>query len=879
MQVPNGKNKAPCGGGHVCYRALFNIYINDILVLVSDLNNVTGDPPSGRLDGIGDNIYDRYSQTTISKDISQKIGAAATNDQLLLSIRPAPSNSNPHFGVTWVRMKDSDGKIVFSSCVNGSPDAPPVVVVPVVTPTPSLTTSKRASGCDKQAIKISIPMDQINTINNEFNYSHLCLRVKTEDQTYSNAVCVDIVPNSPLVCTPTPTSTPTTTTTPTTTPTKTPTTTPPPTPTRTPTSTPVCNVSAQLVNMTMVPVGNVGNVADTGSGTFVSGYGSVAYSYQIGAFEVTGSEYTAFLNAVASTDTHGLYYDPANYGPDNMGTNRSGARISRSGESGSYTYSVLDNTGNFPIALVTWWNCVRFCNWMSNGQPSGVGQNGTSTENGAYTLPTGVISGPVIAANLINPNTNWIPTFRMPTENEWYKAAYYDPTLNSGSGGYWTYATRSNDVLTATIGNTQTIVDVGTKSPSFYGTYDQSGSVEEKMESDDSTVWSPEHETDPNVIPYRGGRYFDYQDNPTGTWWDESWVASDSRYEVNSDNADSMMGFRLASSSPCVPTPAPTRTPTRTPTNTQTRTPAPTSTMFTNVPVVTPGVNSLNWQCSGVWDNETNGTVTTVGTNGGRSAHGTYDQGGNLEEWNDLDGTVSNNRGFRGAMFQTNPGPTDQARKDTRDTYNPDSLGSYLGFRVAATTETNDSDLVIVGPAFNAADSTGYGAVNYVYRIGKYEVTNSQWCSFLNSVADTDTYGLYNALQKITRTGSPGTYAYAPQTNYDTKPVNFVTWFACARYVNWKSNSDTIGPQNNTTTEDGAYTLNGLTSGNAVVKNAINPNTYWPPTYWIPTENEWYKAAYYKGGGTNAGYWDYTTQSDSVPGYVTATETGDGVNP
>ena len=73
VQVPNGKNKAPCGGGHVCYRALFNIYINDILVLVSDLNNVTGDPPSGRLDGIGDNIYDRYSQTTISKDISQKI--------------------------------------------------------------------------------------------------------------------------------------------------------------------------------------------------------------------------------------------------------------------------------------------------------------------------------------------------------------------------------------------------------------------------------------------------------------------------------------------------------------------------------------------------------------------------------------------------------------------------------------------------------------------------------------------------------------------------------------------------------------------------------------------------------------------------------------
>jgi hypothetical protein len=34
-------------------------------------------------------------------------------------------------------------------------------------------------------------------------------------------------------------------------------------------------------------------------------------------------------------------------------------------------------------------------------------------------------------------------------------------------------------------------------------------------------------------------------------------------------------------------------------------------------------------------------------------------------------------------------------------------------------------------------------------------------------------------------------------------------------------------------------------------------------TYWIPTENEWYKAAYYKGGGTNSGYWYYPTQQSS----------------
>jgi formylglycine-generating enzyme required for sulfatase activity len=39
-------------------------------------------------------------------------------------------------------------------------------------------------------------------------------------------------------------------------------------------------------------------------------------------------------------------------------------------------------------------------------------------------------------------------------------------------------------------------------------------------------------------------------------------------------------------------------------------------------------------------------------------------------------------------------------------------------------------------------------------------------------------------------------------------------------------------------------------------------------TYVIPSENEWYKAAYYKGGSTNAGYWLYPTKSDSMPSNV-----------
>jgi formylglycine-generating enzyme required for sulfatase activity len=54
----------------------------------------------------------------------------------------------------------------------------------------------------------------------------------------------------------------------------------------------------------------------------------------------------------------------------------------------------------------------------------------------------------------------------------------------------------------------------------------------------------------------------------------------------------------------------------------------------------------------------------------------------------------------------------------------------------------------------------------------------------------------------------------------------------------------------------------------------LNPGA----TFYVPTEDQWYKAAYYKGGGTNAGYWDYATQSNSntPPTAVTAGSTGIG---
>ena len=174
-------------------------------------------------------------------------------------------------------------------------------------------------------------------------------------------------------------------------------------------------------------------------------------------------------------------------------------------------------------------------------------------------------------------------------------------------------------------------------------------------------------------------------------------------------------------------------------------------------------------------------------------------------------------------------------------------------------------DWVTVGDPGNTADTTGYGAVTDSFRIGEYEVTIGQYTDFLNDVAQTDTYSLYNEsmasdlnIAGISRAGSSGSYTYSVINNgglSGNRPITYVSWFDAARFANWMHNGQGAGG-----TETGAYTLvGGQTSGTAPARN---PGAQ----FYIPTENEWYKAAFYKGSGTNAGYWDYATQRDDTPG-------------
>lgn len=160
------------------------------------------------------------------------------------------------------------------------------------------------------------------------------------------------------------------------------------------------------------------------------------------------------------------------------------------------------------------------------------------------------------------------------------------------------------------------------------------------------------------------------------------------------------------------------------------------------------------------------------------------------------------------------------------------------------------------------------GAVDYIYNIGKYEVTAGQYTEFLNAVAATDTYGLYNSKMwseeygcKIQQSGLEGNYTYSIASDWATRPVNYVSWADAARFSNWLHNGQPTGSQDLGTTEDGAYFLNGamIRSELLIIKRKSCA------TWAIPSDDEWYKSAYHKNDGATGNYFGYPTSADSPP--------------
>ena len=544
------------------------------------------------------------------------------------------------------------------------------------------------------------------------------------------------------------------------------------------------------------------SIKDKGNRSDSTGYGRVDANYSIGKYEVTVGQYSAFLNAVAVSDPYRLY----NKG---LMTSALNGGITRSGADGSYGYSPVSGTENFPITGVSWFDAARFANWLANGQPSGPCTSAT-TEDGAYSL-SGAISGISVSRNNINPNTGAAPGFALPTENEWYKAAYYNPKLNHGKGGYYKYATKSNVAPGNLIGGKRNQVNyildasgvysvtqkagvdysqnylssIGafTGSKGSYGTFDQNGSVWEILSNQGQNQL---------FVPLRGGGWTSLA----------SLLQSGYRLGVGTDSEAVNAGFRVV-----------------------------------NPPSQPQSQSQPRLSAQPQWQPR-----------------------------------LSAQPQWRPRLSAQPQWLRTQASQDSNKVGRSDSSDhSQLALRpisldLVTVGDANNNTDPLTG--FGAVDHT-YQISSKAITIGQYTsflnaVARKDPHHLFNPSMQSDLN-----IAGIKRTGRSGRYHYSVIDNAGSsadRPITYVSWFDAARFANWMSNGQPRGKQSRSTTEDGAYALHASGKG-APAKNAINPNTGASPSFYIPSENEWYKAAYFSSAlnDNSGGYYVYATQSNLVP--------------
>jgi formylglycine-generating enzyme required for sulfatase activity len=232
---------------------------------------------------------------------------------------------------------------------------------------------------------------------------------------------------------------------------------------------------ASALTMDWTSVGNPGNACDLQSqGCF----GAVGYDYSIGTHEVTNAQYAEFLNAKAASDPLGLY---------NADMSSGLGGITRSGVDGSYTYTTIAGREGMPVNVVSFYDALRFANWMNNGQGNGDTESGSYTLLGPYTTSA---FGGATPSNGTTVARNAGATIVLTSEDEWYKAAYHSAISTSYFDypiGTDTQTVCSAPTATANRANCNssdvTIVGSYTGSASPYGTFDQGGNVYEWTEA------------------------------------------------------------------------------------------------------------------------------------------------------------------------------------------------------------------------------------------------------------------------------------------------------------------------------------------------------------------------------------------------------------
>ncbi len=168
-------------------------------------------------------------------------------------------------------------------------------------------------------------------------------------------------------------------------------------------------------------------------------------------------------------------------------------------------------------------------------------------------------------------------------------------------------------------------------------------------------------------------------------------------------------------------------------------------------------------------------------------------------------------------------------------------INSSIADSITHGSTTINMGFVDIGHAGNTTDQTGYGAVAYNYRIGKYEVTIDQF-------------------QKVLGQGTGNYWNDGTRSVGNNAPAANMYWADAARFCNWLTSGDI---------SLGAYQFNANTLSGVDRDTAIA--TY-ETVYVLPTEDEWYKAAYFKADAS--GFSLYANGSDSAASVTQGTSNG-----
>ena len=168
---------------------------------------------------------------------------------------------------------------------------------------------------------------------------------------------------------------------------------------------------------------------------------------------------------------------------------------------------------------------------------------------------------------------------------------------------------------------------------------------------------------------------------------------------------------------------------------------------------------------------------------------------------------------------------------------------------------------VLVDDPDNEADTVAsLGSVSQPFYIAQYELTNADYCVYLNaSKAGRDDWrGVGSrAIEPgaIIREKDAGSdiFDYRPAPGMAQKPVASLLPADALRLANWLHNLATALTDE---IDTGAYDVG------AEPQDGLNASRSPQAGFFVPTLDEWYKAAYFKRGTKKGGYWRYPTATN-----------------